>query len=266
MRRWFPPCAALLLSVIAASCGTNPVRWSEPVAAAAAPGETELVVDSAGRASWRNPSEPSSWPELPGACKASLRARAGTSALYGVWWTTRSDSAATLYAGRSADGGASWAETIAVDSADASDAGCGRPAPSIAVVGDDVYVAYSMKATDGIGVFFAHSMDGGKMFHSPVAIVYGDRLVSVAVASDGQRVAVAYEEPNGAARSVSLALSRTQGHIFETRVPASANDANIVLPQVAIAGATIAVGWTMRPASGNGHAWRSVTRIGRMPD
>jgi hypothetical protein len=197
---------------------------------------------------------------------ASVRARAGTSALFGVWWMIRSDSGATLYAGRSSDGGASWSETVVVDSADASAAGCRRPAPSIAVVGDDVYVAYSMRAPDGIGVFFAHAMDGSMMFHSPVPIVYGDRLVSAAVASDGQRVAVAYEEPNGAGRSVSVALSRTQGHIFETRAAASADDANIALPQVAIAGETIAVGWTLRPASDDHRAWRSVTRIGRLPD
>jgi hypothetical protein len=188
--------------------------------------------------------------------------RAGTGALYGVWWTVRADSSAVLVAGRSANGGKTWERTTVVDSVDASSVGCRRPAASIAVVRDDVFVAYAMKAPEGIGVFFAHSMDGVSMFHAPVPVVYGDRLVSTAVASDGQRVAVAYEEPNGAARSVGVALSRTQGHIFEARVPASTGDNNIMFPYVAIAGPTIAVGWTLHPGDERGLV--TVTRVGRM--
>jgi hypothetical protein len=169
-----------------------------------------------------------------------------------------------LYAGRSVDAGATWARVTIVDSADASRTGCRRPAPSIAVVGDDVFVAYAMKAVDGTGVFFAHSMDRAVMFHAPVPIIYGDRLVPTAVASDGQRVAVAYEEPNGPSRGVSVAVSRTQGHIFEARAVASAQTQSFAVPHVAIAGRTIAVGWTVHPAGG--HGTLAVTRIGRMAD
>ena len=50
--------------------------------------------------------------------------------------------------------------------------------PSLATVGDDVYVAYSMAAPEGTGVFFAHSM--GSMLHAPVPVIYGERLVSTA--------------------------------------------------------------------------------------
>jgi hypothetical protein len=255
--------SGLLTAAVAWACAAgSAVQWSEPVAAKVASAETELVVDSTGRVRWVPLPEQPAWPRLPGACAQSIRARAGSRALYGVWWTARADSSAVLVAGRSADRGTSWQRTIVVDSADASAVGCRRPPPSIAVVADDVFVAYAMKAPDGTGVFFAHSMDGTSMFHAPVAIVYGDRLVPSAVASDGQRVAVAYEEPNGAARSVGVALSRTQGHIFEARVPASTADNNIMLPYVAIAGPTIAVGWTLHPGDEQGLV--TVTRVGRM--
>jgi hypothetical protein len=254
----------LATAIVASACGAGSVRWSDPVASAAVPGETELVVDSAGQVRWRAIPPQPALSEPAGVCAPSLRARAGRSAFYGAWWTVRPDSSALLYVGRSIDRGATWARVTVVDSADASRVGCRRPAPSIAVVGDDVFVAYAMKAVDGTGVFFAHSMDAGAMFHAPVPIVYGDRLVAPAVASDGQRVAVAYEEPNGPARSVSVALSRTQGHIFETRVAASGQNQQIILPHVAIAGRTVAVGWTTQPAGDRGGL--SVTRIGRMAD
>lgn len=252
----------LLTATVAWACTSGPVQWSDPVAAKIASAETELIVDSGGRARWLSVPEQRMWPQLPGACATSVRARPGARAVYGAWWTARADSSAVLVAGRSVDGGMSWQRVVVVDSVDASSVGCRRPPPSIAVVGDDVFVAYAMKAPDGIGVFFAHSLDGASMFHAPVPIVYGDRLVPTAVAADGQRVAVAYEEPNGASRSIGVALSRTQGHIFEARVPASGTDDNIIFPYVAIAGPTIAVGWTVNPRGEQGLV--SVTRVGRM--
>jgi hypothetical protein len=253
----------LLTAVVAWACaGGTGVQWSEPVAEKVASAESELTLDSAGVARWVPRPAQSARPQIPGVCAAGARARTGTRALYGVWWAVRADSSAVLLAGRSVDGGRAWERITVVDSVDASAVGCRRPAPSIAVVGDDVFVAYAMQAPDGIGVFFAHSMDGLSMFHAPVPVVYGERLVSTAVASDGQRVAVAYEEPNGAVRSVGVALSRTQGHIFEARVPASTADDNIMFPYVAIAGPTIAVGWTLHPGDEQGLV--TVTRVGRM--
>ena len=68
-------------------------------------------------------------------------------------------------------------------------------------------------------MFFAHFM--GSMLHSPVAVIYGERLVATAIAAEGDRVAVAYEEPNGTRQQVDVALSQTQGHIFEWHATAS---------------------------------------------
>ena len=81
---------------------------------------------------------------------------------------------------------------------------------SVAASGDDVHVAYSMRSAEGTGVFLAHSMERGAMFHSPISVSYGDRIVDVAVAAEGATVVVAYEEPSGAAGMISLAVSRTQ--------------------------------------------------------
>ena len=74
-----------------------------------------------------------------------------------------------------------------------------------------------MIAPEGTGVFFAHFMGS----HAPLTgcrSIYGERLVATAIAAEGDRVAVAYEEPNGTRQQVDVALSQTQGHIFEWHV------------------------------------------------
>ena len=66
-----------------------------------------------------------------------------------------------------------------------------------------------MIAPEGTGVFFAHFM--GSMLHSPVAVIYGERLVATAIAAEGDRVVVAYEEPNGTRQQVDVAMSHDAG-------------------------------------------------------
>jgi hypothetical protein len=60
---------------------------------------------------------------------------------------------------------------------------------------------------------------------------------------DGDRVAVAYEDPNGKRRQVAVALSSTQGHIFESHVIASRDVDVATSPAVALAGHNVAVSW-----------------------
>ena len=50
---------------------------------------------------------------------------------------------------------------------------------------DDLHTAYSMIAPEGTGVFFAHFM--GSMLHSPVVVIYGERLVSTRQSTVSQR-------------------------------------------------------------------------------
>jgi hypothetical protein len=184
--------------------------------------------------------------EFSGACPASVRVAHSGTVRVAVWWEPRPDSGARLMAAHSNDDGASWSAPAPVDTLDRSVVGCRRPPASIAMDSSSgyVHVSYALVAPEGTGIFFAHSMDRGVTFHAPVAILYGDRPGYTSVAADGDLVAVAFEDPNGNAARVGLALSHTMGHIFEDRVmPVSADNGAATQPLVALAGRKIAVAW-----------------------
>lgn len=178
-----------------------------------------------------------------------------------VWWTRASGGRVHL--------AAAWRDTIAAESrlgawrgpimvdtldqgprdaqaADRGAYGCARPAPSLAVdsLNGYVHVAYALTGPEGPGVFYAHQMDPRSAFEPPVAVLYGERLGEARVASHGELVAVAYEDPNSRGRViVGVAISRTAGHLFEERLSASggttARD-----PFVAVRGKAVVVGWS----------------------
>ena len=189
-----------------------------------------------------------------GACPGSLRTVRSGPDVYGAWWMVRDDSSAVLMAGRSTDGGQSWGMVQPADTLDRSRRGCARPAPAIAADSSTNYVdfAYFLEAREGPGVFFTHSMDarqlgvGDGVFHSPVPVVYGDNPARVSVAARGDRVAVAYEDPNGDRASVGLALSGTMGHIFEQRLLVSQSDLPASDPSVTLHGDSVVVQWIER--------------------
>ena len=116
-----------------------------------------------------------------------------------------------MRAARSDDDGNNWPQSGVVDSTDVGVMGCRRSAPSVAVSGEAVHIAYSMPAREGPGVFVAHSMDRGALFHSPVAVAYGERLGPTDVAAEGNHVLVVYEDPNSGIPRVALAISATMG-------------------------------------------------------
>lgn len=169
-----------------------------------------------------------------------------------VWWAARPDRSAALYLSRTTDGGRTWAAPLPVDTLDRSEAGCDRPAPSVAVdsVNGYVHVAYSMVAPEGPGVFYAHQMDPRAAFERPQVIVYGDRPAATSVSSRGDRVVVAYEDPNTGGRPfVSLALSRTAGHTWAERVPVTGGSVAAERPVVALRGRDqVLLGWVERTA------------------
>jgi hypothetical protein len=177
---------------------------------------------------------------------------AGADAAAAVWWAQRPDRSAALYLSRTVDGGRTWSAPLAVDTLDRSEAGCDRPAPSVAVDSANGYlhVAYSMRAPEGPGVFYAHQMDPRGPFERPQAIVYGERPAATSVASAGDQVVVAYEDPNTGGRPfVSLALSRTAGHSWAERVPVSGGNVAAERPVVALRGARdVVLGWVERSA------------------
>ena len=253
---------AMLVVVTLLGCARDePVEWESPgrQRADALPGR--LAIDSAGPLHFASPRArtDSSFTPPAGACRGSVRvAWSGNSGAerYAVWWSLRPDSSAALLAARSVDGGTTWSTPQPVDTLDRSDVGCARPAPAIAADSQTAYVhvAYAMHAPEGTGVFFAHAMDRGTMYHAPVAIVYGDRLVDVDVAALHDTVAVAYADPSMRYPHVGLALSRTLGHIFEMRIPAVARtgsgNASASSPAVALASGRIAVAWIEREIIG----------------
>lgn len=252
---------ATLSLIVLAACEAPPVQWTDPVSIAQDAAPARLIVDTAGVPRFvAETTLQMGPPSAPGLCRASIRTVTGTAHLYAVWWAARPDSSARLQTASSTDSGKTWETSVPVDTSDVSSNGCRRPPPAVATVGDDLYVAYSMVAPEGTGVFFAHFMTN--MLHSPVAVIYGERLVPTAIAAEGDRVAVAYEEPNGKRRSIDVALSSTQGHIFEWHTTASRDVDVATTPVVAITGHHLAVAW-LTPSSTDSIGAR-VVRVGRL--
>ncbi len=198
----------------------------------------------------------------PSRCRTSVRiARSGKS-FFAAWWSVRRDSSSTLLASRSDDGGP-WTLPVVVDSSDASRRGCARPAPSIAtdVVSGYVHIAYFIEPATGAGVFFAHTMDRGASFHAPVPLVFGGRPSETSVAAEGEKVAVAYEDPNSARPQIFVALSKTMGHLFELKLPVSEESGSAVDPVAHLRGTKLDVSWIELNASDSTQT-RNASRTG----
>ena len=240
---------ALIFVVAMLACGGNsPVVWESSRSLQAAGSSVvispsgDLVPDSLATLPPRT--------VVPGAsCAGSVRLAAAGGKLFAAWWSPRGDSTALLLASVSVDTGRTWRTPSRVDSTDHGATGCARSAPGIAAdsASGYVHVSYAMQASEGPGLFFAHSMDGGASFHSPVAILYGERLGVTSVAASGDQVAVAFEDPGSRTPRIGLALSATMGHIFEHRVmPVSDDNSAATQPLVAVSGHHIAVAWRER--------------------
>jgi hypothetical protein len=262
--------AALAAGALAlAGCGRPPVAWddSRERRAALPPGPAGIpdsatadralvgaVREAAGASA--DSALAAAVPPLPDlrgrACEGSVRLADGRDGeRYAAWWSVGPQGTVTLVAARSADAGATWTPPVPVDTVDVGTLGCARPAPALAVDRQNgfVHLAYSLRGPEGGGVFYAHRMDPRAPFEPPQVIVYGtERPVAVSVASQGDTVVVAYEDPNVADRpAVSMALSRTGGHTFEERVVVSGGGASAQRPAVALRGPTLAIGWLTRP-------------------
>lgn len=258
------PLIATLAAVAALAvlgCGDASIEWSDPVELRGPTSSVRLILDEGGHAALVPDTARLTLPATFAACPGSVRTTAGRTRDYAVWWRALGPSGIGLYTASSSDGGRTWTSATVVDTSMVDARGCDRPAPAVATVGDDLYLAYAITASDGTGVFFAHFMSS--MLHSPVAVIYGERLVAAAIATRGDRVAVAYEEPNGARQQVDVALSSTQGHIFERHETASREVDVARAPLVALGDGVVAVAWRARGASDTSAA--IVARVGRVP-
>ncbi len=251
-----------LFVVLAAGC-RGPVRWGEP-AAIAIPPEGAALTLTGGTPGWSPPTpSPATVPAvIP--CPGSMRTvRLSGNEWFATWFAARPDSSVILEGARSTDGGATWPERAAVDTTDRGTQGCRRPPPALAAdsASQYVHVAYWITAPEGAGVFFSHTMPGHFMFHAPVPVMYGERPSRTSVAASGMFVVVGYEDPNATDPEVWVALSRTQGHLFDERVRVAGSAA---APRVAVLGTGIAVAWERRSREGEGAAVPAARGAGDM--
>lgn len=234
----------LLAMTLAAACDDAPIVWEQPVRLPAAVRDYDRLVIQRDGSLLTYADTAAALPASASRCPGSVRAtRDTTGEWYAVWWDARADSTAEIVVARSADG-AVWERGVRVDTVDAGRTGCRRPAPSIAAFGGHVHVAYAMAAREGPGIFASHSMDRGVMFHTPVAVVYGERIGEAAIAARGNDVAVAFEDPNGTLDRVGLVYSATMAHLFQHRETVSPAGVGARRPRVALGEGRIAVGWT----------------------
>ena len=265
-------CLAAAALIASAACESrDPLQWSgvQPLDGALTD-HSVLVMRSDSIAALSDAPSPGTLPE--GArCDGTIRfASDGQGSLFAAWWAPRDDSSAVLMvARRSGSDTASWQAPVVADARDAARIGCGRPAPSIAADGVTGYVhlAYFLDSpSDGRGVYGGHSMDRGAYFHGPVPVVFGDRPARTAVANSGERVAIAYEDPNSERARVALAVSITAGHIYEHRAEASPSSMRATAPLVAIAGNRIAVAWRAEEWEQGAQGSRPMMRVAVLAD
>jgi hypothetical protein len=164
----------------------------------------------------------------------------------------------------SGDRGGTWDSPVAVETRDRGRRACERPAPGIFYDSGSGYLhlVYFIEGADGAGVFFAHSMDKGGMFHAPVAVVYGNPPTDAAVAGTGDSVVVVFEDPNATTPRIGIALSSSAGHIFEQRGQVTPDDVRAVAPWVALDHGKITVWWKTPDPSGSQYGDRVGYRSG----
>lgn len=198
-------------------------------------------------------------------CLRLIRTASAGSDLFRVWWTSRSDSSVVLSMQHSRDGGASWDAPVTVEARDRGRRGCDRPAPGVFYDSASGYLhlVYFIESASGAGVFFAHSMDKGAMFHSPVPVVYGNAPAAASVAANGDSVVVVFEDPNATAPRIGIALSHSTGHIFEVRGDATPDDVPAIAPWVTLDHRKVTVWWKPGADVAGNRGDRVGYRVGR---
>ncbi len=270
------------MSVVLAGCSWDqpPVDWQapSPIVAGAdttvryvarwAPGATPEV--SVARHAIADSASDAGAARIVGACPGSwVSAAPARGSIWSAWWQIRPDSSAALMSEQRDTAGA-VVRRLMVDSVDKALLGCARPAPAITVDSANgyVHVGYYMVAPEGPGLFYAHLMDvRASHFERPLAIVYGEKPARVAVSSNGDTVAVAYEDPNSELGRIAMSMSLTAGHLFEQTarlIPVSTGSQQASAPQIVrLAGAQLWIGWTEDSQSGRAFLLRRARIVPR---
>jgi hypothetical protein len=238
LEQWVRRTARLSLALLFAACVHEPVEW----------GNVSYRQSQLGDPDTRSAVMSANMPVIAGmsvTCIGSIRTGGNASVLFRVWWSSRSDSNVVLWMQRSGDQARTWQAPVEVESRDRGRRGCDRPAPGIFYDPSSGYVhlVYFIEASDGAGVFFAHSMDQGGMFHSPVPVVYGNSPSSASVAAHGDSVVVVFEDPNSTRPTIGIVVSHVTGHIFDQRGQVTPDDVLAIAPWVALDHNRIRVWW-----------------------
>ncbi len=236
----------VLASLLAAGCVTEPVEWGDVAYRRSQLGDPDArsAVMSANLPAIAGTSAP---------CIRSIRTAGSAGDLFRAWWSARPDSSVVLSLQHSPDTGKTWQSPVEADSRDRGRRGCGRPAAGMYYdrVSGYVHLVYFIEASDGAGVFFAHSMDKGAMFHSPVPVVYGNSPSVAGVAAHGDSVVVVFDDPNSTTPRIGIVLSHATGHNFDQRGQVTPDNVPAVAPWVALDGRRITVWWkTPAPTEG----------------
>jgi hypothetical protein len=230
--------AILSLALILTACVNEPVEW----------GDVSYRQSQLGDPDTRSAVMSANLPAIGEAsvlCIRSVRTAGDARELFRAWWSSKRDSNVVLSLQRSGDQGKTWQPPMSVETRDRGRRGCDRPAPGIFYDPSIGYVhlVYFIEASDGAGVFFAHSMDKGGMFHSPVPVVYGNSPSVANVAAHGDSVVVVFEDPNSTTSRIGIVLSSVTGHIFAQRGQATPDDVQAIAPWIALDHNRIRVSW-----------------------
>jgi hypothetical protein len=239
-----------MISVVAAAaCSSPDITWSDVTMTNVPAEPNEMTAENR--------------PDIGAGCAASLRVSESDGSAFAAWWSVRPDSSAALLVSRAMHGGL-WEQPVVADSLDTSTDGCGRPAPAIAADARSgyVHVAYYTEPESGSGVMFAHSMDSAATFHAAVPIIFGNNPARVSIDAHGDRVAVAFEDPNARQPMVGVSLSATMGHIFERRAIVSSPNGRARQPVVRLDGDSVRVWWSEYSANPAVSATRPAYRSG----
>ena len=230
----------LLSLLLLVSCLREPVEWGDVSYRPSQLGDPDT---RSGIMSVRLPAIPGT----VGQCLQSIRTATSGNDVFRLWWSSKSDSSVVLSMQHSPDRAATWQDPVVVESRDTGRRGCDRPEPAISYDQKSGYVflVYFIEAADGAGVFFAHSMDKGRMFHSPVPVVYGNAPSHASVAANGDSVVVVFEDPNSTTARIGIVLSATSGHIFEQRAQVTPDDVQAIRPWVRLDHSRITVWWKL---------------------
>ena len=97
---------------------------------------------------------------------------------------------------------------------------------------------------------------------TPVPIVFGKNPARVSMDASGDRVVVAFEDPNANQPAIGISLSKTMGHLFEHRSQATSFNVRARQPVVRLDGDSIHLWWSEYSANPAVSATRAAYRSG----